>query len=186
MPAPTETYGKPCEVHGPNALRYVKSNRCLECAKEDSAKKQRRLRFFRMGCPVVWPEEEAKKEAKKEVVVVANREGNGMITHELLRELLHYDPLTGVFTWLVGSRPKVRGRPRPAGGVAGYLNTADGYWVIPNLEGRSYARSRLAWFYMKGKWPTYRMAHKNLDRGDDRWDNLQVGGRRSPRRGAGT
>ena len=73
------------------------------------------------------------------------------LTVARLKEVLDYNPKTGVFTWKVS-----RGRMR-AGSVAGSLN-GKGYWRV-NLFGRKYLAHRLAWFYTKGRWPPHGMDH---------------------------
>jgi len=88
-----------------------------------------------------------------------------LITHEELLQLLHYDPETGWFTWKVirnGSKIGVR---------AGHLQT-NGYRRIV-INGRKYLESRLAFFYMKGRWPDPEVDHKNRIPNDNRWDNLR-------------
>jgi HNH endonuclease/AP2 domain len=87
-----------------------------------------------------------------------------IITAEKLRELLHYDPETGVFTWL-GS-----GSGRPASGIAGTI--ANGYLHIW-ADGRSYKAHRLAWLYQTGEWPEGDLDHANMDKADNRWCNLR-------------
>ncbi|CCV12890.1 Pathogenesis-related transcriptional factor and ERF protein (fragment) [Mesorhizobium sp. STM 4661] len=53
-----------------------------------------------------------------------------MITHAELLERLHYDPLTGLFTWLVSSRPGWVGK------IAGSQHS-QGYWHI-RIRGHLY------------------------------------------------
>ena len=67
-----------------------------------------------------------------------------MITAERLRELLHYDPVTGIFT-NIAPRKKI-----VVGSVAGSLDQESGYWMI-GLERRRYYAHRLAWLYMTGE-----------------------------------
>jgi hypothetical protein len=89
-----------------------------------------------------------------------------MTTQERLKELLSYDPETGVFTRLVGrSGPNAR-----AGDVAGCDN-GQGYIRI-YIDGRPYKAHRLAWFYMHGVWPS-EMDHRNGNRSDNRIANLR-------------
>lgn len=87
------------------------------------------------------------------------------LTQERLKELLHYDPETGEFTWQVD-----RGRMHP-GDTAGTPHNM-GY-VALKLYGRRYLRHRLAFLYMTGEWPLNVVDHKNGVRGDDRYSNLR-------------
>jgi hypothetical protein len=84
-----------------------------------------------------------------------------------LRTVLHYDPLTGVFTWLVTLN--ARGK---AGSQAGCLRP-DGYRLI-KIDGVIYRAHRLAWLYMTGEWPARTVDHRNLITSDNRWDNLRL------------
>lgn len=90
---------------------------------------------------------------------------NADITVERLKEILRYDPLTGVFTYLVR-----RGKEMP-GNIAGRLN-GKGYRQI-TIEGRTYTAQRLAWLYMTGAWPAVIVDHENLNPDDNRWVNLR-------------
>jgi hypothetical protein len=88
------------------------------------------------------------------------------LTAARLRELLLYDPTTGIFHWRV-SRKGTR-RDGLAGGVS-----AHGYVKIGvDRTGQQYAH-RLAWLYMVGEWPTGEIDHINGDRADNRWANLR-------------
>jgi hypothetical protein len=87
-----------------------------------------------------------------------------------VRALLDYNPNTGVFTWRVKRRGYPQGWKMP-GTVAGSVY-ADGYRHIM-INGVSYIASRLAFLWMKGRWPPFRMDHKNRKRSDDRWRNLR-------------
>lgn len=98
-----------------------------------------------------------------------------MLTAEILRDLLHYDPATGVFTRIkiVGPNSRIR-----IGDVAGSLNH-DGYWRIKigGRTGRAYGAHRLAWLYMTGKWPEGEIDHEDLDPSNNRWKNLRAANR---------
>ncbi|WP_376956428.1 HNH endonuclease signature motif containing protein (plasmid) [Azospirillum sp. A26] len=88
------------------------------------------------------------------------------LTQARLRELLHYDPETGVFTWLV-RRQGIRA-DRAAGCVS-----SPGYILI-GVDGRLCRAHRLAWLYMTGEWPAAEIDHINRARGDNRWNNLRL------------
>lgn len=83
-----------------------------------------------------------------------------------VRQRLHYDTETGVFT-----RAKaVKGFP--FGSVCGSL-TKNGYVGITVAGYKTYAH-RLAFLYMTGKWPPGDVDHINGDRADNRWCNLRL------------
>jgi hypothetical protein len=90
-----------------------------------------------------------------------------MLTAERLRELLHYDPETGVFTWV--ARP--RSGPSRVGQRAGGAER-DGY-VRLKVDGGRYSAHRLAWLYVTGAWPVAEVDHINGVRGDNRFSNLR-------------
>lgn len=88
-----------------------------------------------------------------------------MITQERLKEVLHYDPLTGLWTWA-----QQRGRS-PKGTLAGWLSDTTGYLFI-RIDRRLVGAHRLAWLYMTGEWP-HEVDHKNGSRTDNKWSNLR-------------
>lgn len=90
----------------------------------------------------------------------------GPLTAARLRELLHYDPLTGAFTWRVN-----RGRLAKAGDVAGSPHS-DGYVGI-KVDGRLYLAHRLACLYVTGVWPADKLDHMVSGPGCNAWKNLR-------------
>lgn len=91
---------------------------------------------------------------------------DGQLTAERLRELLAYDPNTGVFTWRLG-----RGRVK-AGYVAGAPN-GKGYLLI-KIDGKNHKAHRLAWLYMHGEWPSSEIDHKDRVKTNNRIQNLRA------------
>jgi hypothetical protein len=87
------------------------------------------------------------------------------LTAQRLRELLHYDPETGVFTWKVanGTRAKV-------GAIAGSLSKG---YILVRVDALNRRAHRLAWFYVNGEWPTDEIDHINGDKSDNRICNLR-------------
>lgn len=88
-----------------------------------------------------------------------------ILTQAVLKEHLHYNPETGVFTWLV-SRGKAK-----FGKVAGSINTY-GYTRI-QLFNKTYLAHRLVWLYMYNKLPKNQIDHINGVRTDNRACNLR-------------
>lgn len=87
-----------------------------------------------------------------------------MISIERLREVLHYDPDTGIFTWKVCNLSALIGRR--AGAPSGH-----GYRKI-KIDGRRYYEHHLAWLYMTGEW-LVGIDHRDLDGSNNRCGNLR-------------
>jgi hypothetical protein len=90
-----------------------------------------------------------------------------MITAERLKELLSYDPETGLWTWIVDRGPRAH-----AGNIA-RSKTSQGYSRI-KIDGLDYSSAPLAFLYMTGKWQTDQVDHIDRDRGNNRWANLRL------------
>ncbi|MDX0897467.1 HNH endonuclease [Sinorhizobium medicae] len=88
-----------------------------------------------------------------------------MLSQERLKELLDYDPSTGIFQWKVD-----RGGMR-AGDVAGLLHT-NGYIRI-SVDSRRYYAHRLAFLFMEGEFPPEQVDHIDLSRTNNAWSNLR-------------
>lgn len=89
------------------------------------------------------------------------------LTAERIRELLHYDPMSGQFTWLESHR---------AGKLAGcatYNGQRKLFYRKVKIYGKSYRAHRLAFLYMTGAWPVAEIDHINGDSTDNRWTNLR-------------
>lgn len=93
-------------------------------------------------------------------------------TVERVREVLSYDPATGIFIWKIrvnGSRrwnTKNSGRPAGSSHNRGYIHIA--------LDGNKYLAHHLAWVHVYGEWPTSFLDHRNLNKKDNRIENLRL------------
>ena len=90
------------------------------------------------------------------------------ITAERLRELLNYDPETGIWTRIAKPTPRAN-RSQP-GDVVGCLD--HGYLRI-GIDGAHYYAHDLAWLYMTGEWPSQGIDHWDLDGTNNRFLNLR-------------
>lgn len=87
-----------------------------------------------------------------------------MITYKRLREVLDYDPKTGVFTWRI-ARQRIR-----KGAKAGSLTK---FYIQIKIDYKLYYAHRLAHLYMTGLWPIDEVDHRNGKKTDNRWSNLR-------------
>jgi hypothetical protein len=87
-----------------------------------------------------------------------------MVSPERLKELLHYDPETGVFTRRIPRGAAKKGR------VAGSERYGRPRAMI---DGRQYLLHRLAWLYVHGSLPIDQIDHINGDTTDNRIANLR-------------
>jgi hypothetical protein len=88
------------------------------------------------------------------------------ITQERLKELLHYDPESGLFI------NKVKRSVRSKVGTVTGNYMKNGY-IHVQLEKEHYLAHRLAFLYMEGYMPK-QVDHDNRIRSDNRWCNLKA------------
>lgn len=88
------------------------------------------------------------------------------ISHERLCSLVEYNPSTGEF-YAAAPRQGIRHRKR-----LGHVES-NGYRRLM-IEGDRFLAHRLAWFYVHRQWPDKDLDHKNLERDDNRIENLRV------------
>ena len=86
---------------------------------------------------------------------------------EELENLFTIDTENGVLFWKNPKKPNERLIGKPAGS-----RRPDGY-VIVGINGKSYLRHRIIWFYVNGYWPDKFIDHVNGLPGDDRISNLR-------------
>ena len=87
------------------------------------------------------------------------------LTAERLRELLHYDPQSGVFAW----RHK-----RPGISKAGTVASCNSHgYIVIRVDRHLYPAHRLAWLYMNGRWPTNQIDHIDECRSNNSIRNLR-------------
>lgn len=92
---------------------------------------------------------------------------NAILTQARLKELLHYNPETGVFTWIKSNSPRAM-----AGAIAGTYVKATGYCALA-IDNKDYLQHRLAWLYIYGKFPEADIDHINGVPHDNRLLNLR-------------
>ena len=88
------------------------------------------------------------------------------LTQERLKEVLHYDDESGIFTWLSCTSGRVK-----ASEVAGSLNT-NGYIVI-KINSVQHKAHRLAYLYCVGIWPSGQIDHIDGNRTNNSIMNLR-------------
>ena len=90
-----------------------------------------------------------------------------MITQSLLKDVLHYSPDTGVFTW-IKVHPKCT---FPAGTIA---NSKHAKGIRIRIFRKHYYAHKLAVLYITGVYPEENVLHKNSDYYDNRASNLVI------------
>jgi hypothetical protein len=88
------------------------------------------------------------------------------LTQKRLKELLHYDPETGLFYW-----KKKRSWRTSIGDIAGYKDPR-GYMRI-RVDHKLYAAHRLAFLYIEGHFPKKEVDHIDRNPSNNKWENLR-------------
>lgn len=100
------------------------------------------------------------------------------LTQEYLKEILDYDPETGVFTWkernlkyFKSTRAMNAFNKKNANRIAGSVHY-EGYIVI-TINKKTYQSHRLAWLYVYGHLPKNEIDHINHIKHDNKISNLR-------------
>lgn len=103
-----------------------------------------------------------------------------MITQEQLKSLVHYDPDTGIFTWLqkpvngTGRNNSAKWNKRYAGSRVGSIGKhCNKRYYSAGIMGKKMYLHRLAWLYITGNHPEDVIDHINGDTLDNRFENLR-------------
>ncbi|HWH74506.1 MAG TPA: HNH endonuclease [Methylibium sp.] len=103
---------------------------------------------------------------------------NPKITATELRELVHYDQATGVFTWKVdriARTPNGMARVNARAGdiIRGTPMKGEHPYLVVTILGRVYLLHRLAFLYVTGEWPKANVDHRDGNCANNAWKNLR-------------
>lgn len=99
-------------------------------------------------------------------------------TLKRLKQVLDYNPETGVFVWKMRLSKNVA--PGRQAGTVKSCGMPDLFYRYIRVDGIEYLAQRLAWFYVHGKSPTHSMVFKDNDRLNLRLVNLSDRPRLAP------
>jgi len=100
--------------------------------------------------------------------------GSNKPTQEQVRELLHYNPNTGIVIRKVKTCNRVK-----IGDVFGSESKHDEKtYLKATLHGKLFYVHRLIWLYMTGEWPA-EVDHEDGDGLNNKWNNLRDAGSRT-------
>ena len=102
-----------------------------------------------------------------------------LLTQDIVRELLDYNPETGALTWkwrdrrwFTSDRIWKRWNKCHADKPALTSKTRNGY-LNGHIFNKTHKAHSVIWLWMTGVWPNPEVDHENHIRDDNRWSNLQ-------------
>jgi hypothetical protein len=96
------------------------------------------------------------------------------MNQQTLKEILDYNPETGVFIWRVNRCNNKIKTGDPAGSVISSGDVKHEYFIVRiGIDGVQYNAHRLAFLYMTGEIPEF-VDHKDLNSLNNKWDNLRA------------
>lgn len=91
------------------------------------------------------------------------------VTAYELKDMLEYNPMTGIFIWKNSNRASINGYEAGCPTTGGYITIT--------IDGQTYPAHRLAFLYMTDRWPVEFVDHINMNTSDNRWENLREASR---------
>lgn len=96
-----------------------------------------------------------------------------LLTAERLREILDYEPDTGLFRWKNPTSRRVS-----VGMIAGGpISCGRQRRICMGVDGVNQYAHRLAWLWMTGAWPPEEIDHIDGDSLNNKWDNIRLANR---------
>ena len=132
-----------------------------------SSRRKRRRRLITLGNSIF-----SKRRARQ--MSQSNKRKEALVTAEYLRELLTYEPETGLLFWRQDRRGGQGAVVRRAGDPAGLPTDARGGYGRITVLGERFSTHRLAWLWFYGAWPELDVDHINNDPTDNRISNLRL------------
>ena len=88
------------------------------------------------------------------------------LTQEYVKSILNYDQKSGILTWKISKATWIKiGLPAGTLHYQGYLRIF--------IDGKLYAAHRLVWLYMTGEWPKEDTDHIDMNKTNNKWNNLR-------------